>query len=67
MCTALKLRENVEYLCEIVVISELVVSTIDSKLSDFLDSSDFIDSSENCKGINFASITGWFKSKYFVK
>ncbi len=61
MCTALKLRENVEYLCEIVVISELVVSTIDSKLSDF------IDSSENCKGINFASITGWFKSKYFVK
>jgi len=52
MCTALKLRENVEYLCEIVVISELVVSTIDSKLSDF------IDSSENCKGINFASITG---------
>ncbi len=64
MCTALKLRENVEYLCEIVVISELVVSTIDIKLSDF------IDSSENCKGINFASITGnsgWFKSKYFVK
>ncbi len=61
MCIAFKLRENVEYLCEIVVISELVVSTIDSKLSDF------IDSSENCKGINFASITGWFKSKYFVK
>jgi len=47
MCTAC---ENVEYHCEIVVISlwiscENCRSTIDSKLSDFLDSS------ENCKGI----------------